>query len=137
MADLGAGLFAWIKTVDAITALIGAGDACQFYPVAVQSGKTPPLIVYEEEKDQTYQVQDVEPSVASSIVSFSCIDVDTTGAEALAAALYAALKSFFTVGGLMGEVTVQRLIYHGSSPACEYEEQQFAVDVQVKFWFSI
>ena len=135
MADLGAGLFSWVKTIDAITAIIGAADACQFYPVADLSGSVPPKIVYEEAKDQTYQVQDAAPTVASSMVSFSCIGRSTSEATALAEALYAAIKPLFFDGGAMGDVAIHRAHYHGSSPAYQWEEQQFAVDVQMKLWF--
>lgn len=133
--DLGSALYAWIKTQASVTGIIGTGDACQFYPVAVLEQKTPPLIVYQEEKDEAYTTHNELPSLGSSRVSFACIAVDTTGATALAEALRVALLSF--AGGLMGTLPVAKVQYKGSSPAYQWEEQQFAVDATFKFYYSL
>ncbi len=134
MADLGSGLFAWVKTVSALTDLIGVGDACQFYPVAALEEKTLPLIVYEEQRDVQVTTHTSPPTLASSRVSFYCMAVDTAGAGALAEALRTALVNF---SGAMGSVTVQGVIYEGSSPSYQFDAQSFSVDATFKFWFSI
>lgn len=133
-ADLGSGLFSWIKTVSAITDVIGAGADCQFYPVAVLGTKTPPLIVYEEQRDTAVTTHTNPSSLASSRVSFSCMAVDPAHAGALAELLRIALSNF---SGAMGSVQVQGVIYEGSSPSYAWEGQKFAVDATFKFWYSL
>ena len=133
-ADLGTGLFSWIQTVSAITSVIGAGAACQFYPVAVLEKKTPPLIVYEDQKDTTTTTHNDPSTVASSRVSFACMAVDPEHAGALAELLRVALSNF---RGTMGTVVVQGVIYEGSSPSYAWDSQRFAVDATFKFWYAL
>lgn len=134
-ADLGSGLFSWIKTVPAITDVIGAGQDCQFYPVATLGGKVPPLIVYEGLKDATTTTHNDPSTVASSRVSFSCIAIDPAHAEALAGLLTDALRTLRNV--MMGDVRVQGVICEGSSPSYAWEAQRFAVDASFKFWYAL
>lgn len=131
-ANLASGLFSWIKTVSAITDVIGADADCHFYPVAVLETKTPPLIVYEEQKDTTTTTHNDPATLASSRVSFACMAGDPPGAVALAEALRVALSNF---RGLMGTVYVQGVLYEGSSPSYQWEAQRFAVDATFKFWY--
>src|SRR5690349_16456998 len=93
-ADLGTGLFYHVKTVEAITNLIGADNDCRFYPVATLSVKPLPLAVYEETPDDGYSAQDQAPSSASSRVVVSCLGVDIMAAKGLAAAFRAAWENF-------------------------------------------
>jgi hypothetical protein len=133
-ADLGAGIFAWAQTVDTLTALLGSGDAMQLYPVATLSTKPLPFSVYEEERDTAYTTHDGPPSLASSKVMISSIAADPQAANDLAEAFRAVLDHF---SGTMGTVRVQGVIYEGSSPAYQWEEQQFAVDATFKFWYTL
>jgi hypothetical protein len=133
-ADLGAGLFAWAQTVSTITDLLGADADIQLYPIAVLEQKTPPFAIYEEEKDTAVTTHNDAPTLASSRVSISCFGATPDDAGQLAEAFRGALTNF---RGAMGDVTVQGVIYEGSSPAYQWEEQQFAVDVTFKFWYSL
>jgi len=132
--DLGTGLYAWVQTVSTLTAVLGTGDDCQFYPVAVLESKVPPLVVYEEDKDEEPATLTDAATVASSLVKFACIGSDTLEASNLAGLVHDALVNP-KFSGFMGTVYVQGVLYKGSSPAYQWEEQQFAVDLTFKFWY--
>lgn len=135
-ADLGTGLYAWAKTVSALTAIIGAGDACQFYPVADVGGNAPPKVVYEEMKDAEAAMHDAPATAATTAVTFTCIATDRAGAVALADAIYDGLmKPRFR--GLMGSVYVQAALYKKSSPSYQWEEYQYAVDAEYQFCYNL
>jgi hypothetical protein len=133
--DLGTGLFSWIKDQASVTALIGEGEDCRFYPVAVQELKTLPYIVYEDQKDSEPATHTESPSVASSRVLFSCIGVTTEDASSLAGILKDLLLA--VRNELMGAVFVQGILAEGSNPAYQWEEQQYAADLQVKVWYRL
>lgn len=136
MAALSEGIVAWVKTLSAVTALIGMDDDCRFYPDAVQESPDLPYVVYDEDKDSPYQTQGEVPTVASSEVTFSCVGADTSEASAVADALGAELEGMYVDGGTMGAVTVQRVVAGGVSSAYQFDEQAFAVDLKAKVWYA-
>ncbi len=135
-ADLGTGLYAWAQSVGALTALIGAGDACQFYPIATQEAKTPPCVIYEEQKDAEAAMHDAPATAATTTVTFTCIAADRIGAIALSDAIYQALQRP-RFRGLMGSVYVQAVLYKMSNPAYQWEEYQFAVTAEYTFCYDL
>lgn len=137
MAALGEGLVAWVRSLAAVTALIGQDDACRIYPDAAQETQDLPFAVYDEDKDPPYQVQGEAPSVASSEITVSCVGADTAEASALADALTTALEAFYVDGGTMGTITIQRVIGGGVSSAYQFDEQAFAVDLKAKVWYNL
>lgn len=48
MADFCDEFITWVKTVSAITSLIGSGTACRCYPDALKQGCTLPALVFME-----------------------------------------------------------------------------------------
>jgi hypothetical protein len=139
--DLGIALVTWIATQTALTALLRTVDGdVQFYPIAAQEGKVPPVLYYTENSDASEQMQDRAPSVQNSTVSFACVGKDPPEAKAVADALYTALieASNGGFGIQMGGVLVQAVICRNShAPAYQWEEQQFAVDAEYKFSYTL
>lgn len=136
--DLHAGLYSWAQTVGAIAAIIGTPP--RFYPVAGLESETLPFVVYEEDQDEEPHVQDAGATVTSSDVRVACIAADVAGARLLAEAFRTALTppgAAASFSGLMGSVTVQKVLWRGATPAYQWQEQQFAVDVTFKFWYSL
>lgn len=135
-ADLGAGLFAWAQTVTALTDIIGAADACQFYPEALLEQKTPPFVVYDEQKDEEAAKHDAPPTSATTTITFTCVAASRSAAVALADTIYQALI-VPRFRGLMGDVEVQSVIYKSSNPSYEWEEYQFAVEAKYLFCYNL
>lgn len=135
MTDIATGLYTWVQTQSAITALIGAGDACQFYPVAVQVGKTPPLVIWDEDAQAAETVQDQQPTLQNSIMHFTFIASDLPTCRILANAFNQVLQNFT---GMMGAVQVQAVLSIKSAmPSYEWGEQQFAIDAEYKFSYTL
>ncbi len=130
---LGEGIYAYAKTVSAITAILGVGDAIQFYPIAAQEQKAPPVAFYEEDKDSSYDTQESAGATVSSVVTISLVATDTPTLATLEQAVRSAFAHLVNV--LMGTVPVQGVLYQSSSPSYQWEEQQFAVDLKFKFWY--
>lgn len=135
-ADLGAGIFAWAQTVGPLTALLGAGDAVRLYPIATLSTKPLPVVIYEEEKDAEAARHDAPATAATSRVKFACKSATPEEATALHQALYGGVM-VFRFGGDMGGVHVQAVLYESSSPAYEWEEQEWVVDAEYKFCYNL
>lgn len=136
--DLHSALYTWVRTVTAITAIIGTPP--RFYPVSAMQSEALPFAVYEEDQHEQPDTQDAGASVLPSTVRIACIAIDVLGARALCEAFKTALTppapgAPFT--GAMGAVNVQRVLFKGASPAYQWAEQQFAVDASFKFWYSI
>ena len=133
--DLGAGLFAWAKTIPALTALIGDGvsSECRFFPISVQSAKTPPIIYYDENEHEQVITQDAPATTSSPTVIFSCVDVSASKAEALGALLKANLLAVRYTGAL-GSVTVLGIYFESATRAYQWSEQQFAMDLTFRIF---
>lgn len=134
--DLSVGLSAWVKTVAAITDLIGVADECRIYPVAVQGEIDLPYAIFTEERDAEPLTQLEAATLASSIVSFQCFGKDTFEASLLAQVFRSALTEQ-PFSGPMGPVMVYRPSYRGGNPAYQWDDQQFVAEVDFKFWYSL
>ena len=135
-ADLGTGLFAWAQSLAPLTDIIGEGDDCQFYPEALQSQKTPPFVLYDEQKDEEAAKHDSAPTAATTTITFTCIAATRADAVALADVIYQALI-VPRFKGLMGDVYVQSVIYKKSNPSYEWEEYQWAVESEYVFCYNL
>ena len=133
--DLGSGLYSWVKTVSAITAILGTGDSIQFYPTAVLEEKTPPVAFYEDDVDAAESIQDTQPTVQYSDVRFSFVGSDTVTPKQLAIVFWNALQGF---SGAMGSVNVQAVLCKKkATPSYQWSAQQFAVDAEYRFSYSL
>lgn len=136
--DLGVALFTWASTC--LAGALTVGEEFQFYPIAAQEGKVPPVAFYEEDIDGSEQMQDRYPTVQNSTVRFACVGADPPAAKAISDALYGALIEF-TNGGSdfdMGSVHVQAVICRKrQTPAYQWEQDQFAVDAEYKFSYRL
>jgi hypothetical protein len=136
--DLGVALFAWAST--ALAGVLTVGGEFQFYPIAAQESKNPPVAYYEEDIDASEQIQDRSPSVQISTVRFACVGASPPEAKAISDALYHALIEIPN-GGFdfaMGTVHVHAVICRKrQTPAYQWEEQQFAVDAEYKISYTL
>lgn len=131
--DLNAGLYAWLKTVSAVTSLIGGSTAPRAWPVEVLETKDLPYIVFLVEGEPDDETHNAPATTANARVTFSCRAVTPLGASALATAVADAVRAFRH--GLMGSVTVNWMLYRSTSPAYLWEQQEFAVDVECDCWY--
>jgi hypothetical protein len=136
--DLGIALFAWasINLAEVLT----AGEEFQFYPIASQEGKVPPVAYYEEDIDGSEQMQDRFPSVQNSTLRFACVGADPPAAKLISDALYSALIETSN-GGFdfyMDQLHIYAVICQKrQTPAYHWEENQFAVDSEYKISYKL
>ena len=75
--NLGNALFAWASVI--LSEDLTVGGEFQFYPIAAQESKVPPVAYYEEDIDGSEQMQDRYPSVQNSTVRFACVGAFSIG----------------------------------------------------------
>lgn len=132
MPSIGTELKTYLKTISAVTDIVGSGTAARIYPHTAKQGVAMPYIVYETYPGESRQHLGGISGIATNRIEIICYAATSAAAYSLAEAVRLAPLQMFR--GTMGTTTVNGV---SATPAYEFGfEPPVKGGAQKRYWIS-
>lgn len=118
----------YIKTLSAITDIIGTGDAARIYYQKLPNAPTLPAIVYNRISSPRSRTHDGDSNLSNPRIQYSMWSETDTGVMALAEAFENAFKSF---SGTAGSSTVYATIVENRLSLIDEESKFYHIPIDL------